>query len=66
MTEKEMRDWIDNSTYKVLLRKWRFAPFGSEFFSGDVGDYYVEVMEKKKSELPDNGVAVSKQIGWEG
>lgn len=62
MTEKEMmRKWIDNASYEDLLRKWRFAPVGDPFFQGEMGNYYQEVMNKKKG--PDHA-AIGKRIGW--
>lgn len=65
MNEKEMKEWIDNASYKELLFKWRFDPLGSPFFKGDVGMHYDEIMRKKKEEIgQDEHVRISKEIGW--
>jgi len=64
MTEVQMKDWIDNASYEDLLRRWRFAPVGDLYFQGSIGDYYAEVMNKKKNELPhEDQVRASKNIG---
>ncbi len=62
MTELEMKEWIDNSSYYDLLTKWRFAPIGDPFFYGDMCDYYKEVMARKREEH-ENPSAVSKAVG---
>jgi len=65
MTVEEMKKWIDGASYRQLLSKWRFAPAGNPFFQGEVGDYYSEVMARKRSEVGDaEHVAASKSIGW--
>jgi hypothetical protein len=62
---KEQKDWIDNASYEDLLRRWRHAPLGDAFFSGECGDYYKAVFNKKRSETTDGErVAASKRIGW--
>jgi len=67
MTEQEMKDWIDNATYAQLLYKWRLAPVGDPFFQGEVGDYYSEVMARKKREVGDEAHSrASKNVGWDG
>lgn len=66
MTEKEMKKWIDAASYEELLRKWRFAPVGSLFFQGEMGNYYDHVMRKKKAEIGNEAaVRASKNIGWD-
>ena len=66
MTEQQMKQWIDNASYSQLLGKWRFAPSGDPFFQGKMGDYYADVMFKKRKEVgEDVHVAASKNIGWE-
>jgi hypothetical protein len=64
MTEKEMREWIDNADYEALLRKWRFAPPGDPFFQGEIGQYYSKVMAEKRDADPAGAVRASKRIGW--
>lgn len=64
MTQEE-KDWIDNASYKDLLRRWRFAPAGKTIFQGEVGEYYHKVMGEKKSEIGNaEAVRVSKEIGF--
>ncbi len=64
MNEQEMKAWIDAAGYEALLQKWRFAPVGSPYFQGDMGDYYAQVMEKKKAATPPGEqVRISKSIG---
>jgi hypothetical protein len=66
MKEKEMKSWIDNADYMELLGKWRFAPVGSPWFQGELGDYYVAAMEKRRLETSQKDqVAISKSIGWQ-
>jgi len=65
MTTEECRKWIDNASYEELLRKWRFSPAGSPLFRGEVGEYYKEVMFRKRAEVGDMAhVRASKNIGW--
>jgi hypothetical protein len=67
MTTGEMKKWIDAASYEALLRRWRFAPAGGDpIFQGEVGDYYNEVMFKKRDALPaGEQVRASKAVGWE-
>ena len=60
----EQKKWIDEATTEDLLRKWRFAPVGEPMFQGDTGEYYSEVMKKKRSADPEGHVRASKSIGW--
>ena len=65
MTKEKMKEWIDKADYRSLLRKWRFAPVGDPFFQGDIGDYYSNVMARKRSEVGhEEAVRASKTIGW--
>lgn len=62
MTPEE-KYWIDNASYEKLLRKWRFAPVGDSFFTGETGSYYAEKMNQKRRELdPEEQVRISKDI----
>lgn len=66
MTDQEMKDWMDTATYQELLSKWRFAPAGSSWFVGEIGQYYNEAMKKKRSETShEEQVRASKNIGWD-
>lgn len=61
----EQKTWIDNESFEGLLRRWRNAPVGDRMFQGDTGDYYRDVMAKRRAEVgPGAAVAASKAIGW--
>lgn len=63
MTPEEMKNAIDNASYRELLERWRFAPAGSPWFQGDIGKYYAAAMERKRAETPHSEqVAASKAI----
>lgn len=64
MTTKQ-KNWIDNASYIQLLEHWRYAPVGDTMFVGEAGSYYQKVMNEKKTQEPDGGVAASKAVGWE-
>lgn len=65
MTNDEMKRWIDAASYHELLRKWRFADVGEEWFMGDVGAYFSTIMGKRREEIGhDAAVAASKSVGW--
>lgn len=51
LTDEEMRRWIDESSYEALLQYWRFAKVGDPFFQLQIGEYYQEVMFRKKAKL---------------
>lgn len=62
--DKEMKQWIDNATYKQLLSRWRFAPDGDPIFYGEIGKYYAEAMNKKRDEVGnEEHVRTSKDVG---
>jgi len=64
MNKDEMKQWIDNTSYEQLLSRWRFAPVGDLMFQGEIGDYYAEVMNKKREEVGnEEHVRASKSIG---
>jgi hypothetical protein len=64
MTSEEMKKQIDNMTYEKLLSCWRYAPTGSPYFRGEVGEYYKEVMKKKRAGVGILAhIAASKRIG---
>ena len=66
MTTKEMKQWIDNASYEDLLRKWRFAKIGDPFFQGEIGEYYCDIMKRRRAEVNDDEhTMTSKQIGWD-
>ena len=64
MVNEEMKKWIDNASYLDLLGKWRRAPAGDPFFQGETGQYYTQVMARKKEEVGHEAhVRASKTIG---
>lgn len=66
MTVEEMKTWIDNVSYRELLSKWRFVEVGSQWFQGEIGNYYAKQMAKKREEVGnDESVRASKAIGWD-
>ena len=67
MNEETMIKWIDEASYTQLLYKIRFAPIGSPFFQGRVGEHFQKVCAKRRAEIGDAGhVKASKEIGWQG
>ncbi len=65
MTTEEMKIEIDKMSYKELMSKWRFAPVGSPWFAGEIGNYYEKQMTAKRGEVGnDEHVRTSKEIGW--
>jgi hypothetical protein len=65
VTVDEMKSWIDNASYQDLLNKWRFAPVGSPWFQGELGDYYSKKMAEKRNLVGnEEAVKASKSIGW--
>lgn len=56
---------IDDMSYESMLSLWRNAPAGHPMFQGKTGEYYSEVMAKKRKVMGDAAhVAASKAIGW--
>ena len=65
MIPKKMKVWIDTASYEELLTKWRFAPSGSPWFQGEVGEYFGKMMSIRKAEVGEaEAVRVSKAVGW--
>jgi hypothetical protein len=63
MIDSNVKDWIDNSSYETLLKKWRYAPVGSPYFQGETGDYYAKIMAEKRDAVGDEAaVRASKNI----
>lgn len=62
----EQKKWIDEAAYESLLSKWRFAAAGDSMFTGETGQYYSEVMAKRRTEIGAQAhTAASKSVGWE-
>lgn len=62
---ENIKKQIDSMNYEQLLKRWRFAPSGDPLFQGEVGEYYQEVMKRKREEVGNAAhVATSKRIGW--
>ena len=64
MTNQEMKDWIDNASYRDLLYKWRFEEAGSPWFQGKIGEYYTKTITERRNKDNTLHVATSKAIGW--
>jgi len=64
MTQEE-KDFIDNSDYETLLRRWRHDVTWDTIFQGESGEYYAEALFKKRQEIgEDAAVNISKRVGW--
>lgn len=62
--DEEMIKWIDKATYYDLLSRWRFAPAGDPFFTGEVGKHYEKVMRERREEVGnEEHVRISKALG---
>lgn len=62
----EQKAWIDMASYEALLSRWRFASVGDLIFQGEAGEYYKQVMARKRYEVGDHEhVRASKVIGWD-
>lgn len=63
---EETKKKIDDMNYESMLRLHRFAPSGDLMFQGRVGEYYSEIMKKKREEIGNEAhVRASKNIGWD-
>lgn len=66
MNVVEMKAWIDAASYEQLLDRWRFAPMGSPWFQGEIGEYYTRALGERRKAVGDGEhSATSKRIGWE-
>ena len=63
MTDTE-KAAMDAMTYEDMLRVWRFAPAGDRRFQGERGRYFADRMAQMRAAEADNGVGVSKKLGW--
>ena len=65
MSDQPMKEWIDAASYEQLLSRWRFAPVGSPWFQGEVGQYYTKALHDKRTLVGDDeAVRASKNLGW--
>ena len=63
---QEQQDWIDGASYEDLLRKWRFEPIGSPWFTDKCATYFESAMRRARASAGVDGhVAASKSVGWE-
>lgn len=63
--ERARLRWIDEADYDSLLKRWRFAPIGSVWFQGKVGEHFAETMKRRRAEIGDEEhTAASKRVGW--
>jgi len=64
MNDGQKRE-IDEMPYASMLRIYRHAPTGSRRFIGEVGEYFIKVMNRKRNEVGDCvHSAISKKVGW--
>lgn len=63
---KEFKTWIDNASFEEMLHRYRFAPEdgSSPWFQGDVGEYYAQVMIRKRDADQWGAVMASKRVGF--
>jgi hypothetical protein len=65
--DEKVKKQIDEMDYEAMLRLWRNAMPCAAVFQGDTGDYFSEVMKKKRAEVGNDAhVAASKRIDWDG
>ena len=63
--QQETKDWIDNASYRELLTRWRRGCCGDPTFQGAAGDYFRDVMFRKRDALShEDQVKTSKLVGW--
>lgn len=51
----ELKNKIDCMPYDSMVRQWQTAPINSYILSGESGDYFTEVMYKKKKLIEKAG-----------
>lgn len=62
-----LKNKIDNMDYESMLSLWRFAWAGEEMFQDKSGEYFAEVLRKKRDFLSrEEQVEISKRVGWIG
>ena len=63
--DPKIKQQIDEMNYEAMLSMWRFSPCPHPWFQGETGDYFKEVMGKKRDALsPGMHTAISKSLGW--
>lgn len=63
--DETLKQTIDEMDYTQMLSLWRKAEIGSPYFQGEVGDYFLKVMEEKEKDLsPGTRVMKNKWVGW--
>lgn len=61
---QENKKIIDSLNYEELLRRWRFAPIGDPWFSGETGNYWKERMSYLKRKLGNEIHVKSSKKNW--
>ena len=65
MLLKDVKKSINDMDYMSLLSLWRNAPSGHPYFQGEIGEYYSNVMRRKREEIGNTKhTMTSKKIGW--
>ena len=63
---EDMKAWIDKANYQALLARWRSAPVGSPWFRGEVGNYYADMMMRRRPVVGNDAhVSARKAMGRE-
>ena len=61
----DIKTTIDGMSYEEMLRAWRFAPVGSLYLSGEVGEYFAKIMMERRHLVGRaQHTTISKLIGW--
>lgn len=60
----ENKAYIDSLSYEQLLRCWRLAPIGDDWFQGETGEYWSKRMKELRESGADH-VGATKNIGWD-
>ena len=60
----EQKEEIDKMSYEKMLMLNRYEPSGSKWFTGETGEYFLNIMAAKKPGAAEH-TAISKKIGWD-
>ena len=64
MTQEDRLKFIAEADYPQLLRLWRFEPYNSPWFHGEVGKIFTDALKKAREEAGPDAPTVSKSLGW--
>ncbi len=67
MTDEEIRQWVDSASYEMLLFKWCNSPFDDPFFWREMGEYYLQKIIDKRSEVgEEEHKRILMRLSWKG